>query len=310
MASNIDLTGERSSYQAAFAFDVITAAVALTLLALASRPTFQRIKARRFSIASKDRPLPLKTSLGTYLFLYPGLIFIFITYTLDFVADLLKTSGTIEYDGGLVLHGNRPFSNSAYGYSIAILSLVSELLSIFFTVLLNGGVWIYSSHTLANGTGRQAPSLKSKIYNTLIMLAMLATGLAAWGLGVSVRSRSATWASTVEDHQTTRTLYVVYRAVVVAASISVSVQVAKEYLDCNKHSSRDVSISRTSKPSTYFSSADFITSRQSVRIWPASLLWLCRSSGSGTHSSSTTSFCFTSTPHPGLLPASWQAVSS
>lgn len=236
MASDVSLTSARPSYKAAFALDVLTAATALCFLALATRPTFQRIRARRFSIASADRTTPLKTSLGTYLFLYPGLLFIFITSTLAFVADLLKTTGTIQYDEGLALHGNRVFADSAYDYSIAILSLVSALLSIFFTVLVNGGVWIYSNHTLANGTGRAAPSLRSKVYNTSIMLIMLATGLAAWGYGVSVRRRDDSWAAVVEEDSITGALFVTHRVVIVAASISVSVEVIRKFAECDKQS--------------------------------------------------------------------------
>lgn len=241
MAQNVDITGARSSYQAAFALDVVTAGVALILLALATRPTLKRIKARRFSMRSKDRPTPLKTSLGTYLFLWPGLFFLFTAYTFKSVADLLKTSGTIEYGEGLALHGNHPFNGGRYEYSTAILSLVSALFSIFVNVLINGGVWIYSTHTLANGTGRQAPSLKSKIYNTFIMLAILGTGLAAWAYGVDVRHRTATWSATVHNNQTTRDLWLVYRAVVLAASLSVSLQVLSELRECNTNSRRDVS---------------------------------------------------------------------
>lgn len=240
MSNNVSLTSERSSYQAAFALDVLTAGIAAGLLALAAGPTFKRIKGRRFSISSKDRPTPLKTSLGTYLYLFPALLFIFTTYTLSFVSDLLKTTGTIEYDNGLALHGNRPFDNSNYDHSIAILSLVSAFLSILFTVLINGGVWIYSNHTFANGTGRAAPSLKSKIYNTLIMLAILGTGLAAWGYAVSVRSRNATWPSTVENDNTTRIIFIVYRCVIIAASISVSIEAARKYYRTKAESSRDV----------------------------------------------------------------------
>ena len=242
MASDINLTSARSSYKAAFALDVLTAGIALCFLALATRPTFQRIRARHLSVASEDRATPLKTSLGTYLFLYPGLIFIFIAYTLAFVTDLLKTTGTIQYDEGLALHGNRPFVDSAYDYSIAILALVSALLSIFFTVLVNGGVWIYSNHTLANGTGRAAPSLRSKVYNTAIMLVMLGTGLAAWGYGVSVRRREDTWAAVVEDDQVTRALFVAYRMVIVAASISVSVEVIRKFAECDRDKKSHVSI--------------------------------------------------------------------
>lgn len=93
----------RSSYQAAFALDVITAAIALVFLILATGPFFKRIKARRFSVPGKDRPAPLKTSLGTYLFLWPALLLFTTIYILTFVVDLLKATGTIKYGSGLFL---------------------------------------------------------------------------------------------------------------------------------------------------------------------------------------------------------------
>ena len=239
MSSNIQITQTRSSFQAAFALDVVTAGAALTLLGLASRPTFQRIRERRFSIATDDRPLPLKTTLGTYLFLWPALLCILVAYTCRFAQDLLESDGTIGYDQDLQLHGRYP-SDNVHGSSTSALSFTTALASVFFTTLLNGGVWIYSTHTLSNSTGREAPTFKDKIYNTLIMLCILGTGLAAWGHGM-IRGQQTSWASVIDQDNVTRILYVVHQCVVVAASISVSVQVAKEYLECNANSSKEVS---------------------------------------------------------------------
>lgn len=243
MASNVQITNASASFQAVFALDIITAGVALLLLALATTPTFQRIRQRRFSVTSQDRPTPLKTTLGTYLFLWPALACLFIAYTCRFVGDLLGTSGNIQYDRGLQLHGRFPTSGGSYGYGPAVLSLASALAEIFFTVLLNGGVWIYSTHTMANGTGREAPGIMDKIYNAFIMLCILATGLASWGYGMSVRGRETTWASVIDDNNITRIIFVVYRCVVIAASLSVSAQVIKEYFETKANSRRDVSIS-------------------------------------------------------------------
>lgn len=61
----VNITNERASYQAVFALDIITAAGALTLLILATRPMFKRIIARRFTSPSQSssRDTPLKTTL-------------------------------------------------------------------------------------------------------------------------------------------------------------------------------------------------------------------------------------------------------
>jgi hypothetical protein len=246
----VNITNEQASYQAVFALDVITAAVSLTLLGLASRPTFQRIKARQFSSSSKyqtDRDAPLKTNLGTYLFLWPALLCYFIAYTTRFISDLLKTNGTIDYDADLSWNGRRAYSidDSGYGTSISALSFTTTLATIFFTILLNGGVWIHSSHVQSNGTNTSTPKKMSKIWNTFIMLLMLATGLAAWGRGMAVRDVSAgssgpssmlSWSNVLNHDRITRIIYIVHECVVVASSLSVTVEVLREYSTTNKYS--------------------------------------------------------------------------
>lgn len=240
MAPN--LTGAQSSTQAIFALDIITAAIALTLLGLATRPTLKRIKARKFTVRNKDTGSPLKTTLGTYLFLYPALFFLFIAYLFRFINDLLKTSGPgIDYDGDLQLHGRRPTQNdTGYDYSIAVLSFAADMASIFYTTLLNGGVWIYANHVTSNGTNLARQDWKSKIWNTFIMFSILGTGLAAWGLAIAARRHADWYSAMVESDHTTRIVHIVYRAVVVAASLSVSVEVLRRYAFVRKLSSKSV----------------------------------------------------------------------
>ncbi|KAJ4986449.1 hypothetical protein SVAN01_08011 [Stagonosporopsis vannaccii] len=250
--SALNITNERSSYQAVFALDILTAAGALTLLILASRPTWKRIKARRFSFPAKGhsaRDAPLKTPLGTYLFLWPALLCLFIAYLTRFISDLLKTAGTVAYAADLGWNGRTAYSvaGSGYAHSISALSFTTTLATIFFTVLLNGGVWIYSSHVQENGTGISTPRLKSKIWNTLIMLTMLATGVGAWSKGMSVRDPSTgslgqgsmlSWSNVLHGDQATRIVWIVHEATVVAASLSVTVEVLGEYGTTNKNAHR------------------------------------------------------------------------
>ena len=242
----VHLNHSHPSYQAVFALDVLTAAAALVLLALATGPTFTRLKSRRFSVPNKSHDTPLKTSLGTYLFLWPGLFCFFLAYTFQFIADILETSGgsSINYNGGLGLHGRLPFS-SANGtsnvYTISILSFTTALATIFFSVLINGGVWIYSSHITNNSTGQAAPSLRSKIWNTIILLAILITGFAAWCCGMATRSRLTTWSEIVHMNDATRIIFVLYRCVVIVASVSVSVEVLRRYLTVRANSESNVS---------------------------------------------------------------------
>lgn len=101
---------------------------------------------------------------------------------------------------------------------------------VFFTVLLNGGMWIHSSNVQENGTGISTPKVKSRIWNSFIMGLMLATGIAAWGRGTSVRDVSGgslsagsmlDWSNVLHHDQVTRIVHIVHEATVVAASFSV-----------------------------------------------------------------------------------------
>jgi hypothetical protein len=246
--SGINISNERASYQAVFALDVLTATGALILLGLASNPTFQHVKARRFSSTDKAHGTPLNTALGTYLFLWPALLCLFIAYTARFVSDLLQTDGLIAYEADLSWNGQISYSirDNAYGSSVSALTFATTLATIFFTVLLNGGVWIHSSHVQSNGTGMSAPSMISKIWNTFIMLAMLSTGLAAWAIGITRRDTSLgslssisklSWSNVLNHERDVRTIYIVHQCIVVAASLSVTIEVLREYLTTNKKAS-------------------------------------------------------------------------
>jgi hypothetical protein len=254
----VNVADERASYQTVFALDVITAVISLTLLGLASRPTFLRIKARKFSTPGKyqsDQDAPLKTTLGTYLFLWPALLCYLVAYTTRFISDLLKTNGTIDYDADLSWNGRTAYriDDNEYGTSISALSFTTTLATIFFTILLNGGVWIHSSHVQSNGTGISTPKKMSKMWNAFIMLLMLATGLAAWGRGMAVRDVDAgssgpssmmSWSNVLHHDRVTRILYIVHECIVVAASLSVTIEVLREYNTTNKHSHEVCFLSR------------------------------------------------------------------
>lgn len=243
-----NLTDTRASYKAVFALDICTAVIALGLLLLATKPTFKRLKARQLSTPRKSSDAsgsasPLKTSLGTYLFLYPALLCFFLAYLAQIVSDVLRTSGTIDYGDNLQLSGRRPFSISGSGSreAIAALSFLTALATIFFTTLLNGGVWIHSDHVTSNGTGLGKPTLKSKIWNTFILLCILISGVAAWGRGLAVQDTSSstvlTWTNAVHYDNPARIIYVVHQCIVILASLSVSVQVLRDYFTTNTNAS-------------------------------------------------------------------------
>jgi hypothetical protein len=244
MSTNI--SDERASYQAVVALDISTAVGALILLVTASKPTFQRIIARRFTSTSKSHGTTLKTSLGTYLFLWPALFCLFAAYTTRFVSDLLQTHGFIAYEADLSWNGRPSFSipENKWGTGVSSLTFATTFATILFTVLLNVGVWIHATHIQSNGTGRVAPNMLSKIWNTFIMLAMLATGMAAWGVGMSERDTSLgslsslsrlSWSNVLNHDPTTRILYIVHECIVVVASLSVTFEVLREYSTTNKN---------------------------------------------------------------------------
>jgi hypothetical protein len=146
MSTNI--SDERASYQAVFALDIITAAGALILFGLASKPTFQRIRTRKFTSTNKSHSTPLKTSLGTYLFLLPALFCLFVAYTTRFVSDLLQIHGFIAYNVDLSWNGRPSYSipENNWGTGVSALTFATKFATILFTVLQTGGVWIHSTH--------------------------------------------------------------------------------------------------------------------------------------------------------------------
>ena len=82
------------------------------------------------------------TTPGTYIFLWPALLCLFIAYTARFVNGLLKTTGRIAYAAELGWNGRSQYDIERFklATSISALSFTTTLATIFFTVLLNGGV--------------------------------------------------------------------------------------------------------------------------------------------------------------------------
>jgi len=257
MSTTVNLTSQRPSYKALFALDTILASLSLSLLILASKPTLIRLRQRRFSTTpsyTRTHDGPLKTPLGTYFFLLPALLFLFIASLSRLICDILETSGAgISYDRDLGWNGRPAWNAAGNGYArdVGRLTFTTALATIFFTVLLNGGVWIHSSHVRENGTGITTPQTKSRIWNTFIMLAMLGTGVGAWGLGIEVKDSgnggslgqdaSLSWSNVLSSDQATRIVWIVHEAIVIAASLSVSVEVLREFSSTNTNA-RDVSI--------------------------------------------------------------------
>ncbi|KAI7596791.1 hypothetical protein KC346_g14989 [Hortaea werneckii] len=237
MSGNVDLEDTRASYQAVFALDILTAAAGFFLLVVATGPTVQRLRERSLSVKDKYGS-PLKTSLGTYLFVWPGLLCFTISYILLIVIDLYKTASPngIDYDGDLALGGRRPGgANNPLAKEIASLSFARTFLGIIFATVITGGIWIYSAHVLSNSSNRSAPGLRSKLWNTYIMLAIGGTGLATFGLGLAARPNNTTsFGQVVHTDEGTRTVYLIYRVIIVATGISVTRSAIKAFVKVNR----------------------------------------------------------------------------
>ncbi|CAJ2511057.1 Uu.00g066820.m01.CDS01 [Anthostomella pinea] len=162
------LTTAKTSFQAVFALDVVTAGIALLFLGIATRPTLQRLKEHRFSIRDTSNDGRAPTNGGHN-----------------------SSSSSINYNGDMGLHGRRPYTSSSTsnGYAVAALSFATALSTILFTTAINGAVWIHWSHVLNNGVRIGSPGTKSKLWNALILLAILGTGLAAWGRAMKISER-------------------------------------------------------------------------------------------------------------------------
>ncbi|KAL7775719.1 hypothetical protein CFE70_009563 [Pyrenophora teres f. teres 0-1] len=245
MSTTINLTSQTPSYKALFALDTLHATLSLSLLILALKPTLTRLRDRRFTTTPSNHNYtransddgPLKTPLGTYLFLTPALLFLFLASLTRLITDILKTSSGISYSSDLSWNGRPSWNAAGNGYAsdIARLSFTTTLATIFFTVLLNGGVWIHSAHVRENGTGINTPGTKSRIWNSFIMVVMLGTGVAAWGLGIEAKRSGGTgWSDVLTGDQATRVVWIIHEAIVVAASLSVSAEVIREFLSTNR----------------------------------------------------------------------------
>ncbi|KAH9904468.1 hypothetical protein F4778DRAFT_732577, partial [Xylariomycetidae sp. FL2044] len=245
------ITSTRPAFRAVFALDVFTAGTALILLALATRLLYQHLKSHRFSVRDSTQGAPLKTALGTLLFLWPGLLCLFVGFTFQFVADLLEAYSSSGRGGDgidyahLGLYGRWRYylgHRHRYGYSVAVLRWGRAFASIFFTAAVNGGVWIYSRHCLNNGSHLASPGVKSKLFNTFLLLSMIGMGLAAWARGIAARrgGHDDLYTDVVRRDRIDRILWVTYRAVVVAATFAVTVQAIMALRSLRKNAGKGV----------------------------------------------------------------------
>lgn len=234
-----------SAVQGIFALDIVTASLAFICLVVGILLTVRafglRSRTRNYDRVSRDTPR--HTPLGTFAFLLPGLALLCLAYS------VAAATTTLQYDASSPINITPAY---AYSYPSASessqastvtsrLSFVNAFALILYSTLLTAAVWLHSSHVTSNGLGVGAPSLRDWIWNMFILAAILGTGLASWGQAISVRDSAQGYSSVMQADSTSRALYAAFRCTVIAASTSVSVEVARRYREVNANGPPSVS---------------------------------------------------------------------
>ncbi|KAH6639329.1 hypothetical protein C7974DRAFT_373577 [Boeremia exigua] len=116
-------------------------------------------------------------------------------------------------------------ARAEYAGSISALSFTAVLATLFFTILLNGGVWINASHVQENGTEIATPRRKSR--GRGLCVRDVSTGSVGDGTTLS-------WSNLLHHDQAVRIAVIVHEAIVMAASPSMTIEVLAEYGTTNK----------------------------------------------------------------------------
>ncbi|KAM0719077.1 hypothetical protein Q7P37_004982 [Cladosporium fusiforme] len=235
----MSLSSVTSPVQGIFALQVVVAVLAFFLSLVISFLAFILI-IRRSSRHRESRTSPR----GTLAFLFPGALCLAIAQAATAASVGLQTEhsspATVTHAFSLHYQGG---SDSSDGSSTTIVNLgfLNAFAFIVSTVCLNGAVWLHSSHATANGLAVGQPSRISIVGNVLLLLLMLGTGFASWGLAMSSYTSSNTYSSVLQNDLLSRILCTVFRACVVAASISVSIEAIRRFVQVKNHSSRNAS---------------------------------------------------------------------
>ncbi|CAD0026106.1 unnamed protein product [Aureobasidium pullulans] len=201
-----NLTSSIPPIKAIFALNVTVAILATFFFVVALLLVVTKLGKNPGGHARIDSDAPLKNTLATQIFLSNESVEVTIGYS---------------YTGSSV---SPLVSGASHAQVIAGLSFTAQIAEIIFTLCLTGAVWIHSSHITNNGTGLAQPSRQSKVWNTFILLSILGTGIAAWGLGLDPEESKQVFQSpfsfttAVRDDQAVRIVYIVFRAVVIFAS--------------------------------------------------------------------------------------------
>lgn len=231
------ITNTTSTVQGIFALHVVTAGSSIILI-LAALALFGRQlvggpgRPRRFMKFTRSTE-KRHSSMGTQIFLILGLFTLMIAYaTQSSIVALQSRLPSPFYITSAYAYPQytEPFGNNdaiQYGKIISILSFTYQGSMIIMNACIVGAIWIHANHVQNNGTGIKEPGLLSWVLNGFWMAAILALGIASWGLGLARRgsgNSALSYNSLVSVDYMVRTLYVVYVSVVIAASTSATLE--------------------------------------------------------------------------------------
>ncbi|KAL1647627.1 hypothetical protein SLS61_007257 [Didymella pomorum] len=231
------ITNTTSTVQAIFALHVATAGLAFLMLVTAGLVFLKQLKSgtsrlggwKRFS---HNAGVPRHSSLGTHFWLMSGLFNLMVAYAAHAAIVALQTRINSPFSITSMYSypsygGANAVTGANYGKDISILSFLYQFASILVEISIVGAIWMHANHLECNGTGLKAPGFISWIWNQFWILAMLGLGFAAWGLAY-VRRGSGNSAlyflSILSSSYITRTIFVTYVAVTIAASTSATIE--------------------------------------------------------------------------------------
>lgn len=234
----MSLSSAPSAVQGVFALQVVVAVLAFFLSLIISFVAFV-LFIRRSSRHRDGRTSPR----GTLAFLFPGALCLAIAQAATAASVGLQAQqsspATVTHAFSLYYQGSSDSSNGS-STTIVNLGFLNAFAFIISTVCLNGAVWLHSSHATANGLAVGQPSRISIVGNSLLLLLMLGTGFASWGLAMSSYTANNSYSGVLQNDLPSRSVYTVFRTCVVAASISVSTEAIRRFVQVKNHSSRNV----------------------------------------------------------------------
>lgn len=231
------LTSTTSTVQAIFALHTATAGLALLMLITAGLVFMKQLKSGTsrpggWKRVSRNVGAARHSSLGTHFWLMSGLFNLMVAYAAQAAIVALQTRTSSPFSITSMYSypsyaGANGVTAANYGKEISILSFLYQFASILVNVCIVGAIWMHANHLECNATGMKAPGIISWMWNQFWILAMLALGFAAWGLAYIRRGNGNAalyFLSILSSSYITRTIFVTYVAVTIAASTSATLE--------------------------------------------------------------------------------------